>query len=49
MHNILVGRLCEKRHSGGLTCVWENNIKIDVGEVGCDDVEWMELAHSNVH
>jgi hypothetical protein len=23
---------------------WENNIKMDLQEVGCGDVEWIEMA-----
>ena len=24
---------------------WENNIKMDLQEVGCRSMEWIELAH----
>ena len=24
---------------------WEDNIKMDLREVGCDDGDWIDLAH----
>ena len=24
---------------------WEDNIKMDLQEVGCGDMDWIELAH----
>jgi hypothetical protein len=32
------GRLGRPRHR------WEDNIKIDLQEVGCGDMDWIELA-----
>jgi hypothetical protein len=29
---------------GNLKCRWENNIKMDVQEMGCGDMNWVELA-----
>ena len=26
-------------------CRWEDNIKIDLQEVGCEGMDWIELAH----
>jgi hypothetical protein len=25
-------------------CRWENNIKMDLRQIGCDNVEWIHLA-----
>jgi len=25
-------------------CRWEDNIKMDLQEVGCEDMDWIELA-----
>jgi hypothetical protein len=34
-YNILVGKFERKRPLGGLKCRWENNIKMDLKEIGC--------------
>jgi hypothetical protein len=31
------GRLCSRR--------WEGNIKREVKEIGCDDVNWIKMAY----
>jgi hypothetical protein len=33
-----------KRPLGRPRCRWEDNIKIDVGEIGWGDVDWIGLA-----
>ena len=33
-----------KRSLGRLRRRWEDNIKMDLQEVGCGDVDWIELA-----
>ena len=33
-----------KRPLGRPRCRWEDNIKMDLQEVGCGDVDWIELA-----
>ena len=34
-----------KRPLGRLRRRWEDNIKMDLQEVGCGDMDWIELAH----
>lgn len=33
-----------KKTRGRPTCRWENNIKRDRREVGCDGIDWIDLA-----
>jgi hypothetical protein len=40
----LVGRPEEKRPLGRPRRRWEDNIKMDLQEVGCGDMDWIELA-----
>jgi hypothetical protein len=28
---------------------WEDNIKIDLGEIECESMEWIHLAEDRVH
>jgi hypothetical protein len=37
----LVGKTQEKRQLGRHTRIWEDNIKIDLGEIGFADVVWI--------
>jgi hypothetical protein len=41
---VLVGKPEEKRPLGRPRRRWEDNNKIDIQEVGCGRVEWIELA-----
>ena len=41
---VLVGKPEEKRPSGSLRRRWEDNIKMDLREVGCDPGDCMDLA-----
>jgi len=41
---VLVGKPEGKGLLGRPRCRWEENIKIDLQEVGCGDVDWIELA-----
>jgi len=41
---VLVGKPGGKRPLGRPRCRWEGNIKMDLQEVGCGDVDWIELA-----
>ena len=43
MHGVLVGKPEGKRPLGGPRRRWEDNIKMDLREVGGDG-DWMELA-----
>ena len=38
------GEIRGKRPLGRPRCRWENNIKMDIQEVGCGCMEWNELA-----
>ena len=44
MCRVLVGKPEGKGLLGRPRCRWEENIKIDLQEVGCGDVDWIELA-----
>jgi len=41
---VLVGRPEGKRPLGRPRCRWEDNIKMDIQEVGCRGVDWIKLA-----
>ncbi|KAJ4431809.1 hypothetical protein ANN_20414 [Periplaneta americana] len=43
-YRVLVGRPEEKRPLGRPRCKWENNIKMDLREVGYDGRDWINLA-----
>jgi hypothetical protein len=43
-YNILVGRPEGRRPMGRLRHRWEDNIKIDLWEIGFGDVDWIHLA-----
>jgi hypothetical protein len=42
--NILVGRFEERRPLGRLRRRWEDNIKMDLREIGFWDVDWIHWA-----
>ena len=44
VHRVLVGKPEGKRPLGRLRCRWEDNIKMDLQEVGGGLGDWMELA-----
>jgi hypothetical protein len=44
VYRILVGKPEGKRPLGRLSRRWENNIKMDLQEVGCGGMDWIELA-----
>jgi len=43
VYRILVGITEGKRPLGRPRHRWENNIKLDVQEVGCEDMHWINL------
>ncbi|KAJ4427810.1 hypothetical protein ANN_25493 [Periplaneta americana] len=43
-YRVLVGRPEGKRPLGRPRCRWEDNIKMDLREVGCDGRDWINLA-----
>jgi hypothetical protein len=44
LYRILVGKPEGKRPLGRPRSRWEDNIKIDLQEVGCGSMDWNELA-----
>jgi hypothetical protein len=44
MYRVLVGRPEGKRPLGRPRHGWEDNIKIDLGDIGIDGVNWIQLA-----
>jgi len=44
VYRVLVGKPEGKRPHGRPRRRWESNIKIDLQEVGCEDMDWIELA-----
>jgi len=44
VHRILVGKSDGKRALGRSRHRWEDNIKMDIQEVGCGGLDWIELA-----
>ena len=44
VHKVLVGKPDGKRPLGRPRCRWEDNIKLDLEEVGRCCGDWMELA-----
>ena len=44
VYRVLVGKPERKRPLGRPRCRWEDNIKMDLQEVGSGGKEWIELA-----
>ena len=44
VYRVLVGKPEGKRPLGRSTCIWEDNIKMDLQEVGCGCMDWIALA-----
>ena len=44
VYRVLVGKTEGKRPLGRPRCRWEDNIKLDIQEVGCGDMDWIELS-----
>jgi len=44
MYRVLVGKAEGKRPLGRPRHRWEDNIKMDLQEVGCGGMDWIELA-----
>ena len=47
VHRVLVGRPEEKRQLGRRRLRCGDNIKMDLQEVGCGDLDWIELAQDS--
>jgi hypothetical protein len=43
-YRILVGKQEERRPLGRPSCRWVDNIKMDLREIGWDDMDWIDLA-----
>jgi len=43
LYGVLVGKPEGNRPLGKPTLRWVDNIKIDLQEVGCEDMDWIEL------
>jgi hypothetical protein len=46
VYRVLVGKPEGKRQLGRPRLRWEDNIKMDLQEVGCGVTDWIKLAHS---
>ena len=44
VYGVLVGKPEGKRPLGRPRLIWEDNIKMDLQEVGCGGMDWIELA-----
>jgi hypothetical protein len=44
VYRILMGKSEGKKPLGRTRGRWEDNIKMDLQEVGCGDMDWSELA-----
>ena len=49
MHRVLVGKPEGKRPLGRPRHRWEDNIKMDLREVGCDARDWIALAEDGTN
>ena len=49
VYRILVGKPEGKRPLGRPRRRWEDNVKMDLQEVGCGDMDWVELARGGGH
>jgi hypothetical protein len=46
MYRVFVGKPEGNRPLGRPKCGWEDNIKMDLQEVGCGGMDWIELAEN---
>jgi len=46
VHKVLVGKPEGKTPLGRPRCRWEDNIKMDLQEVGCGGMDWIELVEN---
>jgi len=45
VYRVLVGKPVGKRPLGRPKLRWEDNVKMDLQEMGCGGMDWIELAH----
>jgi hypothetical protein len=48
LYSVLVGKPEGKRYFGRPRLRWEDNIKMDLQEVGCGGMDWIELAQDRI-
>jgi hypothetical protein len=48
VYRVLVRRPKSKRPQGRFRCRWEDNIKMDLREIGIDGANWIQLAQDRV-
>jgi hypothetical protein len=48
VYGVLVGRPEGKSPLGRLRCMWEDNIKLDLREIGIDGTNWIQLVQDRV-
>jgi hypothetical protein len=48
VYGVLVGKPKGKRPMGRLGCRWEDNIKMDLREIGIDGANWIQVAQDRV-
>jgi hypothetical protein len=48
VYRVLVGKPKGKRPLGRLRCMWEDNINLDLREIGINGVNWIQLAQDRV-
>jgi hypothetical protein len=48
VHRVLVGRFEGKRPPGRSRLMWDDNIKMDLTEIGIDGANWIRLAQDRV-
>jgi hypothetical protein len=48
VYRVLVGRPERKRPLGRPRRRWEDNIKLDLGEIGIDGANWIQLSEDRV-
>ena len=49
VYRVLVGKPEGKRPLERPRRRWEDNIKMDLRELGCGGVDWVDLAHYHIH
>jgi hypothetical protein len=47
VYRVLAGKPQGKRPLKGPRRRWENNVKMDLQEVGCGGIDWIELAQDS--
>jgi hypothetical protein len=48
VYRVLIGRPESKRPLGRPRCRWEDNIMVDLREIGIDVANWIQLAQDRV-